>query len=175
MNPIEQLPNNVKIPMTRRYPKLPEKVLRREAKISMQLINAWDIEHNPKKVLEIYLREAPKLSDERYWELMRTVWIVCGNNEIAPIFRKLMQSPRKQKFYFSTPEEMKRLREFDFIKIYRATNDENDGGISWTLSEKYAEWYKEVYNKSMILTKIIHKNDVFALIERNNEEEIIYL
>jgi hypothetical protein len=167
---------NELIPMTRRYPKLSQKVLYRDSKISEKLIKAWDLEHDTEKVLSIYLKELKNLSDERYWELMRTVWIISGSVENSDTFRKLMQSNKRERYYFSTPEESEKLRNFpEMICIYRATNDENDNGLSWTISREYAQWYKEAYNKSIIISRAINKKDIFALIERNSESEIIVL
>lgn len=168
--------NNVSIPMTRRYPKLSSKVLRRDAEIAKRIISAWDTYNDSDKVLEIFLKEKNNLSDERYWELMRTVWIISGSVLNAQIFRSLMLSKRKEKYYFSTPEEAAQLREyFEPFSVYRATNDENDGGISWTTSLEYAEWYKSKYNKKIIMLRTVTKNEVFAFIDRNNESEMIIL
>lgn len=167
---------NTEVPMTRRYPDLPTKVLRRDSEITKKLILAWDLEHDQKKVLDIFLKEKDNYSPERYWEMMRTVWILCGSIENAPTFRALMRSGKRSRYYFSTPEEQKRLREMpNNLTVYRAANDENDGGLSWTLSLEYAERYKEIYNKAIVLTKRIDKKEVFALIERNHEEEILIL
>ena len=67
------LANNEQVSMTRRYPDLPRKVLQRDAEVSRKIMLAWDMEKNPQRVLNIYLNHVDKLSDERYWELMRTV------------------------------------------------------------------------------------------------------
>lgn len=168
--------NNDFVPMTRRYPKLAQKVLIRDSKISERLIKAWDVDHNHAKVLEIFVKEKKNLSDERYWELLRTVWILCGCNEDAEMFRQLMKSGRGQRYYFSTPEESAELRDMpDVLQVYRATNDSNDNGLSWTLSKEYAEWYKEAYCKDTIISRQIKKGQVFAYINRNKESEIILL
>lgn len=167
---------NTQVPMTRRYPDLPKKVLVRDSEITKKLIKAWDVEHDQAKVLDIYMKEKDNYSPERYWEMMRTVWILCGNVENSDTFRKLMRSGKRSRYYFSTPEEQKRLREMpeSFI-VYRATNDPEDGGLSWTLSKEYAEHYKNMYDKKWVITKHVNKSEVFALIERNQEEEILIL
>lgn len=168
--------NNELIPITRRCPKLRKKVLLRDSKIALRLALAWDSERNKDKVLSIYLNEYDKLSNERYWELMRSVWIICGSIEHAGTFRYLMQSKRTMKHYFSTPEEANKLRNMpNVFTVYRATNYVNDDGLSWTVSKKYAEGYRDMYQKKMILEQVIRKSDVFAFIERNNEREIIIL
>lgn len=168
--------NNEAVPMTRRYPNLPNKVLKRDSEIVKKLMKAWDLEANKDKVLAIYLKESKNLSDERYWELLRTVWILCGSVDNVDLFRKLMQSTRKERHYFSTPEEHQFLRELPSqVLVYRATNDENDNGLSWTLSKEYADFYKEAYQKDKVISQTIVTKRVFAYIERNLESEIIIL
>lgn len=169
--------NNEFVPMTRRFhAHLPQKVLKRDAKIAGRIVWAWDVEHDQQKVLQIFLKEQNNLSPERYWELLRTVWIVCGSLETIDVFRKLFTANKRSRYCFSTPEEAAQLRDLpQFFDAYRACNSENDGGISWTLSKEYAEWYKEAYKKEMIISRVVCKNDVFALINRNNEHEIIML
>lgn len=184
--------NNSHIVMTRRYPDLPKKVLIRDSKIVERLVHAYDVEKDLDKTLALYLKECKNLSDERYWELMRTVWVICGNSDNADVFRGLMKSKRKQRYYFSTPEEAKFLRELpEMFTVYRATNmfksyegyeksflvvpDESDKGISWTLDTKYAEKFKQMYNKQYIIHRQVNRADVFAYIERNLESEIIIL
>lgn len=168
--------NNERVPMTRRYPNLQQKVLRRDSQIVERIINVWDNGHHTEKVLSIFLKEHKNLSDERYWELMRTVWIIAGSVETASTFRKLMTSNRKEKYYFSTPEEAKKLREMpETFEVYRATNGENDGGLSWTVSKEYAEWYKQAYNKEKVICRTVNRKEVFAFIERNQEAEIVIL
>ena len=168
--------HNQNVEMTRRYFDLPKKVLMRDSKIASQLIKAWDIEHDENKVFSLFLKNNHLLSSQRYWELLRTVWIVCGNLENVESFRLLMKAHNKNKYCFSTPEESRLLREMpDVFTVYRACNNENDRGISWTYELKYAEYYKEVFNKKLLIIKEVNKSDVFALINRNKEFEIIIL
>jgi hypothetical protein len=168
------LHNNEIVPMTRRYPDLSQKVLRRDSEVVKKLVSIDDT--NKDGVFELFLKEHKNLSDYRYWELLRTVWILTGTMERKEQFKKWFTSNRKHKYYFSTPEEAKRLRELEFpITIYRATNDENDGGFSWTLSYEYAEHYKNSFNRLKIISRTANKEDVFAFIERNKEEEILII
>lgn len=168
--------NNEMVPMTRRYPDLKDKVKKRDNKISIQLIRAWDVERDAEKVLKIFLQNINKLSSYRYWELLRSVWIICGTVENSGMFKLLMNSKNPNKHYFSTPEEHEHLRQMpDEFTVYRACNDYNDGGLSWTTSLKYALKYREDFNKRFIDERRINKNHVFAYINRNNESEILIL
>lgn len=171
------LKNNEQVPMTRRYPDLPGKVLRRDANIVKRLIDIGEDGRNDQAVFDLFKKENKNLSDERYWELLRSVWILSGNMERLQQFIEWFKSQRKQRFYFSTPEESKRLREFSYpITVYRATNNAVDNGLSWTLDLAYAERYKVMFDKSEIITRVVNsKSEVFALIERNKEEEILII
>jgi hypothetical protein len=168
--------NNEKFTMTRRYPDLPRKKLISDSKICGRLVAAWDVAHDQNKVFDIWRKENKNLSNERYWELLRTVWVLCGSTARVPEFLTWFNSKRTMRHFFSTPEEHKRLREMPvFLTVYRAANEEIDGGIAWTLNLKYAEYYQEAYQKKQIYTRQIAKPEVFALIERNNEEEVLIL
>lgn len=167
--------NNKRVEMTRRFPQLRKKVLMRDAVIAKKIIAAWDVEHDAEKALSIYLKEKNNLSDERYWEVLRTVWVIAGSLKSLNVFRELMLSSRPQRYYFSTPEEAEKLRNMpQFITVYRAGSI-NDGGISWTLSQEYAEQYLKDYQKEKVLTLTVPKSRVFAYIERNLEQEIILI
>ena len=144
----------------------------RDAKIAVRIIHAWDTNKDEDEVLNIFLKEKDNLSDERYWELLRTVWVICGSVGRSDLFRSLMLSKRKQRFYFSTPEEHEKLRSLpDKFEVYRACNTSNATGMSWTLSREYVELYKQNYGKDTILTRVVDRSEVFAYINRNNEEE----
>lgn len=169
-------PANTTTPMTRRYPKLKPKQLERDANITKKLVYAWDVCHDKNRAMEIFIKDKHKLSDERYWELLRSMWIMCGSMKTLSIFRELMASTRKKKFYFSTPEEEKKFEKMpDPLTVYRAIGDEEDDGISWTTSKEYAEYYRKQFSRKSIIEKQVFKSQVFAYIERANEHEIILL
>jgi len=173
---LKPLATNETVVMTRHYPKLARKVLERDSKIAKKIIQAWDNEHDEEKLLSIFIKEKKNLSDERYWELLRIVWIITGGLVNVDLFRSLMRSKRPNRYYFSTPEETKKLRELqDVFIVFRACNSNDDDGISWTTSRTYAEQYKDLFNKEMILSRWVSKDEVFAYIDRNLESEIIIL
>lgn len=166
---------NEYIPMTRRYPDLKPKQLQRDAKIARQLINAWDIEKDEQKVMSIFIKGKDLLSHPRYWELMRTVWIVSGSVNNASIFCKLMKSDRPYRNYFMSPEDEKIFQNLpDKFMVYRACNFSDDG-ISWTTNKEYAEFYKKRFSKDTISEMKIQKSECFAYINRNGEEEVLIL
>ena len=171
-----QYQNNELVPMTRRYPVLKKKVAERDSKIAMKLIQAWDQEKDSEKAMSIYMKNRHLLSHYRYWELMRTVWVLAGSVENTPVFRELMKSTRPHSYYFSTPEEARVLRGLpNMVPVFRATDDPQDKGLSWTLSKEYAETYMVNFNKEHIVELLAPKTLFFAYINRNQEEEIIIL
>lgn len=169
-------PYNERTPFTRRYPDLPQKVLYRDAEIAKKIIIAWDRDSDDHSVLHIFIRESKNLSDYRYWELLKYVWILCGSVPLIPMFKVLFGKPRKHKHYFMTPEEAAELRAMpDIITAYRACNTNEQHGISYTIDKEYAEHYKNVMGKDLIIERQVRKSEVFAYINRNEEYELIIL
>lgn len=171
---MRELSNNELVGMTRRNPPIKDKQRKRDSKISARIVQAWDIEGNAEKVLEIFLKEKDNLSSYRYWEILRSVWILAGSLETIDIFYNLFRAPKPNRYYFSTPEEAQKRRSLpEMFIIYRATNDPFDGGLSWTLSRDYALWYARKFSKSRVIYMTIYKEAVFAVIDRNKESEIL--
>lgn len=167
---------NETVPMTRRYPDLPRKQLERDGKIAMKIARAYDIELDAQKVLDLWRKYHPMLSNPRYWELLKTVWIAVGNTAVAPEFRRYMQSNRPCRNYFMTPEEHESLRRMAFpLKVYRACTGENDGGISWTTSIEVAIEFASRLEHPKILARRVERSEMFAYINRRGEDEIIIL
>lgn len=168
---------NELVPFTRRYPDLKPKQLARDSKIAKRLITSWDINKDPEIALNVFIKECSQLSDPRYWELLKSVWIISGSNDNKDVFRILMNSKRPFKHYFMSPEEKE---VFDMLPetiiCYRACNaKDGDGGFSYTLDYEYVEKYRELFDKKFIRQLKISKEKIFAFINRNAEEELIIL
>ena len=167
---------NETVPMTRRYPDLPRKQLERDSKIAMKIVQAYDIEKDLGKVLDLWRKYHSLLSNPRYWELLKTVWIAAGHTAVATEFGRYMQSHRPCRNYFMTPEEHEALRQMSFpLKVYRACNSENDGGISWTTNIEVAIEFASRLDNPKILAHQVERSEVFAYINRRGEDEIIIL
>lgn len=165
---------------TRRIPSLPEKQLARDSKIIMQIMRAWDVDDSPEKVLDIFYRKAKMLSNPRYWEVMRTVWIAAGSTETAHLFRMFMKSQRPCRSWFMTPEDAAALDAMQFpLTVWRAYDaerypDGTDPGISWTLDREWCEDYAA--SRGRVLKSMqVRRDQVFAYVSRRGEEEIIIL
>jgi hypothetical protein len=169
---------NQRTDFTRRIPTgLSEKQMGRDAKIMMQIVRA---EGDPDKIIDIFCRKAHLLSNPRYWELMRTVWVAAGSTETANLFRRMMQSSRPCKSWFMTPEDAAALDAMEFpITVYRAYDaalypDDTDPGLSWTPDEQWCREYAKA-NGRVVKMMQVSRDQVFAYVSRRGEEEIIIL
>ena len=177
------LEENRRTDYTRRIPTgLSEKQMARDSKIAMQLIRI-DQEGGdsaPEKILDLFFRKSKLLSNPRYWELMRTVWVSAGSTETAQLFRALMKSSRPCRSWFMTPEDAKALDAMQFpVLVYRAYDaklypDDTDPGISWTLDSQWCREYAESKDR-VVKSRMVCRSDIFAYITRRGEEEIIIL
>ena len=174
---------NERTDFTRRIPALPEKQLARDAKITAQIIRAAEGGTDggaEQRVLDIFFRKARLLSNPRYWELMRTVWVAAGSTETANLFRRMMRMPRPCKSWFMTPEDAAALDAMEFpITVYRAYDaalypDDTDPGISWTLDREWCEGYAKAKGRRVKQMQV-NRDQVFAYVSRRGEEEVIIL
>lgn len=179
------LAENERRPMTRRIPALPEKQLARDGKIAAQLIRAYEVENDIQKVKDIFFRKAKLLSNPRYWELMRTVWVVAGSTETSNEFRPYFKSARPCKGWFMTVEDTEALENMEFpLTVYRAYDpyydspeglaEGGDPGISWTTDKDWCEGYAKAKGR-VIKSRVVERKDIFAYISRRGEEEIMIL
>ena len=160
---------------TRRIPSLSRKELEQDAKIARQLIHAWDVEKNADKVLDIWFRKSRLLSNPRYWELLRTIWVAAGSTDLADKFRPYFKSKRPCRGWFMTPEDAAELEKMEFpLKVWRAYDREPDPGISWTINEEWCRQYAEGMGRK-VKERLVNRDEVFAFITRRHEQEIIIL
>jgi hypothetical protein len=165
---------NERTDFTRRIPALTEKQLARDAKIVGQIIRAYEAGDN-EAVLDIFRRKARLLSNPRYWEVMRTVWVAAGSTETANLFRKMMRSTRPCKSWFMTPEDAAALDAMQFpLTVWRAYDAEPDPGISWTLDEQWCRGYARSKGRRVKQMQV-SRDQVFAYVSRRGEEEVIIL
>lgn len=170
---------NERSDFTRRIPTgLTDKQMHRDSKIAMQIVKAH-MDGEYEKVLDIFYRKAKLLSNPRYWELMRTVWVAAGSTETAQLFRMMMKSNRPCKSWFMTPEDAASLDAMTFpLTVWRAYDavryPDIDPGISWTLDRAWCENYARSQGR-VIKQRQVSREDIFAYISRRGEEEIIIL
>lgn len=162
---------------THRIPSyLSKKQLERDSKIVKQIIVAADVDEDPEKVVDIFFRKCHLLSNPRYWEVMRSVWVTGGNHTNVEKFKQLMKSDRPAKSWFMTKEDAEALEKFNFpILLYRAYDAAHtDNGISWTSN---FEWVmnRAVVHKLTVKQRVFNRNEIFAYISRRGEDEFIIL
>ena len=160
---------------TRRIPAVSDKQQARVEKLVKQLVQAYDVEHNPEKAKEIFFKKAKLLSNPHYWEILRTVWVAAGRTDNANEFLPFFRSSRPCKGWFMTPEDSQTLEAMDWpITVYRAYDEEPDPGISWTTDKQWCEDYARVAGRK-IKQRTVERSQVFAYISRRAESEIIIL
>ena len=167
------LVDNERTDFTRRIPSLPEKQLARDSKIAMQLVRAQ--EQGADAMIDVFIHKAKLMSNPRYWEFMRTVWVAAGSTETAPIFRRLMKSTRPCKGWFMTPEDAAALDKMQFpLTVWRAYDGDPDPGISWTIDREWCEGYAKSKGRK-IKERQVMREEIFAYVTRRGESEIILL
>jgi len=182
---------------TRRIPTgFTQKQLDRDARIILQIVRAYDEGGKglTEKVLDIYLRKAKLLTNPRYWEVMRTVWVAAGSTETADIFRTMMKSARPCRSWFMTPEDAQALDEMQFpLTVWRAYDAKyiddlphgtspgdivdlpnSDPGISWTIDKEWCIGYARSKGR-VVRERQVMRSDIFAYVTRRGESEMIIL
>ena len=161
---------------TRRVPTyLTDKQKARDSKIVKQIAIAHDVENDLQKVLDIFFSKCKLLSNPTYWEVLRTVWIAAGTTENAPKFLPYFRSNRGAKSWFMTVEDTETLNSLTFpIQLWRAYDDDDDKGISWTRDKEWCEGYAEQRDRR-IKSAMFNREDIYAYISRRGEEEFIIL
>jgi len=182
------LEDNRRTDFTRRIPTgLSEKQMARDSKIAMQLIRI-DQEGGDRaaeKMLDLFFRKAKLLSNPRYWEVMRTVWVAAGSTETAHIFRTMMKSTRPCRSWFMTPEDAQALDAMPQpITVWRAYDPKydtaawqaqgGDPGISWTIDKEWCIGYAKSKGR-VIRERQVYRGDIFAYVTRRGESEMIIL
>lgn len=171
----DPLAPNTHTEFTRRIPALPKKQLARDARITKQIVLAYDLHKDVERVKELFFKNARLLSNPRYWEIMRTVWVTAGSTDNAHEFVPYMKSKRQCKGWFMTPEDAASLDAMTFpITVYRAYDNEHDPGISWSTDKAWVERYAEVKGRK-VKSRQVKRKDIFAYITRRLESEIIIL
>ena len=182
---------------TRRIPTgFTQKQLDRDARIILQIVRAYDEggKGAAEKVLDIFWRKAKLLTNPRYWEVMRTVWVAAGSTETADTFRTLMRSARPCRSWFMTPEDTQALDAMQFpLTVWRAYDvkyiddlphgtspgdivdlPNSDPGISWTIDKEWCIGYARSKGR-VVRERQVMRSDIFAYVTRRGESEMIIL
>jgi hypothetical protein len=166
---------NETVPMTRRKVILPEKQLRKDSDIAKELIFLWDVKKNGPAMVSAFVENRHRLSHNRYWELLRTVWIAGGERRFYPIFRQMFASKRPWKKFLMTPEEEAFFKKLpDEFTVYRAAYGKDDGGLSWSLMKEWVDEYAKVHDR-IVIERTVKKSEVTAFFDRRGEYEIVIL
>lgn len=154
---------------------LSRKQLVKDSEILSDIAYLYDHEHNPLAMIGAFVQHRHRLSDQRYWEALKIVWIAGGSRRHYQMFRQFFSSKRPFRQYLMSFEEEAALKAMpDPLTVYRAAYDEKDDGFSWTVNRSWLEDYAEKNNRKIIERKV-NKSEVLAFFNRRAEDEIIIL
>lgn len=160
--------------MYKEHPALRRKQLLKDRKIRNKIVKAFDGKRDVRLVLSIFKKECKNLTHSRYWETLRSIWIMCGHLPDVQEFKEWFNLTRPNKSFFSTIEEDEHLASLpDRVTVYRAGSTA-DHGISWTTDRKFAYWYKKRHDCAGVKKKVIDKSQIFAFVD-NSQSEILIL
>lgn len=152
-----------------------EKQKVRDSWIIQKVINKRDVEKDHQGALSLFMRQSHKLSNVAYWETLRALWIGCGKRENYQIFKKLFRADRDCRTYLMTASDWRLYMHLPAnLTIYRAIHEEDDDGLSWTTSKEFAEKYAKAKDREVV-SRQVHKTDIFAYFNSRNEEEVILI
>lgn len=167
---------NETIKMTPRIPHgLSRKQLIRDGQVAKELIYFSDVDQNRRLLVGAFMEHRHRLSDQRYWEFLRLVWIRAGSIELIPTFKTLLSSKRPFRFWIMSPEEEAELAALpDPFTAWRAPRPGGDEGISWSVEKSFVEEYAKA-NGREVIERTIPKSLVSAYFNRRGEGEVLIL
>lgn len=167
---------NEGIPMTPRIPlAMPYRQKIRDGEIAKELIYLADVASRPDLLLSAFYENRNRFSHQRYWEMLKLVWIRAGVVELIPLFRELFSSPRPYRFWIMSPEEERALKSMpEEFQVWRAPRPEGDSGISWSVLRAFVAEYAAA-NGREVIERTVKRSDVFAYFDRAGEGEVIIL
>jgi hypothetical protein len=135
--------------------------------------------------LPVLLEHKERLADAQYWYGLRVGYMYSDNAfEFPARVKEAFSEERPGRGYLMDGSEKRKLGQLPrIVDIYRAMSEgeakSRDYGVSWTLSESVAEFFRKPHRRSPIervVKKIqIRKEEVIALLNGRSEEEVIYI
>lgn len=138
---------------------------------------------------EVFLAIAPILKGRKYWQALRNSYIMSDNlYEYRIDVRMAFMSTESDRISLMTKKEVREFEKLpEMVKIYRGASieeEENDDyGISWTLSLEKAHYFAFVYPRNVathdheksIYERVVPKSKLLAYFKERGEEEVIYI
>ena len=130
---------------------------------------------SPQRMLKEFDLIKSKLSDYCFWYMLGTLYIADTTNTDIRIWKKLFNSdrPRKATSLMKPDEYAAFLKLPDEIIVYRAANDGESQGLSYSLSLDVAKNMAILKNASHIKAYKVHKRYITALFLRRKESEVL--
>lgn len=133
--------------------------------------------------LDAFLEIAEFLRGKEYWELLSNIWVDSENiGQNMSKWIKVLSAEKPYKRNFMNSYERKELEKLpETLKVWRGYKPginslHPKNGLSWTLDLGIARWFAERYGTDgKITSRTIIKKEIFALLLRRNEKEVILL
>lgn len=134
--------------------------------------------------LDAFKKIEKLMPDHLYWKTLSDIWTDSENIfENAALWKHYLTSNRPCRESFMNAEEQKTLEALPSVfKIYRGyklghNSHHPKKGMSYTLDKAIALWFAKRYgtDDGKVTTKTVNKKEVFALLLRRSEQEIILI
>lgn len=129
--------------------------------------------------LQQFVKIQEYLSDEDYWYLFGMIWIDSENLwQYGNALENLLTCQRTGREHLMTDDEKDFLKSLpEEFKVYRGHQSINRLGYSWSLSYWKAKWFSQRFQKKRqgVVEAYVKKSDIFTVMLRRNEFEIIVL
>ena len=127
---------------------------------------------------EAFLSIADRLSDERYWQLLRWVWIKHGGSiSRLKAQEKLLLCPRPKREFLMLPEESAAFAALaDEVEAFHGTSmNAKEFGWSWALKfhSSYSFASKRYADGPKVMRGLCKKQDIIAYFPSYDENEIV--
>lgn len=127
--------------------------------------------------LMAFMQNMPSMSDADYWEQLGDVWTDSENIwQDYSLWHRLLESKKPHRECFMCKDERTAFAKLpDVLTVYRGyVPRKNRRGMSYTLNPEKAHWFANRYGPNgQVVTLTVPKGEVFAYINRRQEEEII--
>lgn len=163
----------------KRYQYMTEKL---KTSLKKKHYEAYVFLHERPYRLEAFTEIMNYLLPSEYWSILSNVWYDSENIwQNKKVWKSLFLNEKRYKKFFMTEREQ---RFFDKLpthfKVYRGCHEgKNEHGFSYSLDKEQAIWFSKRFlqghENPKLIERFIDKKDVFAYIDRRNEQEIIII
>ncbi len=119
-----------------------------------------------------------EMNTKEKYKLLSEIWIDSENiHQNFKEWKSFFKNYNNLREFFMTEEELEVYNSFSHtLTVYRGCDNQNQRGLSYTLDKQKAEWFANRFNKNgKVIEKTVFKSNIFAYLNRRDEEELIIL